>query len=71
MQITANWGWNIIPSAIVNANLIQASRFLKRRDSPFGIAGSPEMGNEMRLLAKLDPDVMLLLQDYRLDWGYG
>ena len=29
------------------------------------------MGNEMRLLAKLDPDVMLLLQDYRLDWGYG
>lgn len=69
VQVTAKWGWTAIPSAIVNANLLQAARFLKRRDSPFGIAGSPEMGNEIRLLAKLDPDVAVMLGDYKLDWG--
>ena len=69
VQVTANWGWDAYPSAVINANLIQAARFMKRRDSPFGIAGSPEMGNELRLLAKLDPDVALLLRAYKLDWG--
>ena len=70
VEVTAKWGWNVVPAPIVNANLIQAARFLKRRDSPFGIAGSPEMGNELRLLARLDPDVALLIQDYKLDWGF-
>jgi hypothetical protein len=70
IQITLPWGWNVVPSSVVNANLIQAARFVKRRDSPFGIAGSPDMGNELRLLAKLDPDVALLLRAYKLDWGY-
>jgi hypothetical protein len=48
---------------------MQASRLLSRRDAPFGIAGSPEMGSEMRLLAKLDPDVDLLVQPYVLKIG--
>lgn len=61
---SARWGWSEVPSAVKNATLIQASRFLKRRDSPFGIAGSPDMGNEMRLLARLDPDVAVLVQPY-------
>jgi len=70
IQITARWGWAAVPANVVNANLIQASRFLKRRDSPYGIAGSPEMGNEMRLLARVDPDVALMLRAYKIDWGY-
>jgi len=70
VQVTADWGWNAIPSGIIEANLIQASRFLKRRDSPYGVAGSPEMGNELRLLARLDPDVALLVRAWKLDWGY-
>lgn len=69
VQVTAKWGWSAVPAAVVNANLIQAARFLKRRDSPYGIAGSPDMGNEMRLLAKLDPDVALLLRHYKVLWG--
>lgn len=69
VQVVAKWGWTAIPSAVVTANLIQAERFVKRRGSPFGIAGSPEMGNEMRLLSKLDPDVAVTLAKYKLDWG--
>lgn len=69
VQVTVAWGWAAIPSAVVLANMIQAARFVKRRDSPFGIAGSPEMGNEMRLLAKLDPDLIVMLAEYNLRTG--
>jgi hypothetical protein len=69
VQVTAAWGWVATPPGVVNANLVQAARFLKRRDSPYGVAGSPDLGNEMRLLARLDPDVVMLLRPYKLDWG--
>lgn len=69
VQVTAKWGWTTIPNAVVQANLLQAARFLKRRDSPYGVAGSPEMGNEMRLLARVDPDVAVMLAQYKNDWG--
>jgi hypothetical protein len=69
VRVTAKWGWTAIPNTIRNANLLQASRFLARRDSPYGIAGSPQMGNELRLLAKLDPDVALMVGAFRKNWG--
>jgi hypothetical protein len=69
VEVTAKWGWSAIPSTIIEANLIQAARFLKRRDAVFGIAGSPDMGNELRLLSKLDPDVALMVNAYTKRWG--
>lgn len=69
VKVTALWGWSAVPSTITKASMVQAHRFLKRRDSPFGIAGSPDMGNELRLLAKLDPDVALMVSAYRRNWG--
>jgi hypothetical protein len=69
IKVTALWGWTAVPSAIKQATLLQASRLLARRDSPFGVAGSPEMGNELRLLAKVDPDVAVALAPYRRWWG--
>lgn len=59
--LTARWGWNAFPVPVVQASLLQGSRFLARRDSPYGIAGSPDAGSEMRLLARLDPDVKTAL----------
>lgn len=53
-----------VPEAVVNACLLQASRYWSRRSAPFGVAGSPELGNELRLLNKLDPDVEVLLGPY-------
>jgi hypothetical protein len=66
---STRYGWLAVPSAIKNATLLQASRIVKRRDSPFGIAGSPDMGNEMRLLARLDPDVAVMVKPYYRWWA--
>lgn len=68
-SITATWGWPAVPDGIKQATLLQASRFHKRRDAPFGVAGSPELGSEIRLLARLDPDVALLTNVYKRHWG--
>jgi hypothetical protein len=69
IEVTALWGWTAVPDSIKNATLLQATRLFKRKASPFGIAGSPEMGSELRLLAKLDPDVAVMVADYRRRWG--
>jgi hypothetical protein len=68
VTVEAVWGWTDIPPTIVSAALLQASRIVKRRDAPFGVAGSPEMGTEIRLLARLDPDVDVLIRAYRRYW---
>jgi hypothetical protein len=66
VTISAVWGWDAVPVPVEQATLLQASRFHARRFSPYGVAGSPEAGSEMRLLAKLDPDVELALARSRL-----
>jgi hypothetical protein len=63
VEITARWGWTTVPDTIKEATLLQASRFTSRRDSPHGIAGSPSEGSEVRLLDKLDVDVINMLGD--------
>lgn len=68
-SVTANWGWATVPSSVEIATLIQAARYFVRRDSPYGISGSPDLGSEVRLLAQLDPDVQSLLNPYRKMWG--
>jgi hypothetical protein len=69
VEVTAAWGWDAVPTTITYASMLQASRFLKRRDAPFGVTGSGELGNEMRLLAKVDPDVAVMVGAYRRWWG--
>lgn len=70
ISLTSNaWGWASVPAPVVHATKLQASRFMKRRDAPFGVAGSPDTGSELRLLARLDPDVEVLLAGYRRLWG--
>ena len=65
VEVTARWGWSAIPTAPKGATLLQAARWATRRQAPFGIAGSPDAGSEMRLLARLDPDVAVSLNGYR------
>jgi hypothetical protein len=59
--MTAPWGWTSVPTAVKQAAKLQGSRFVSRRDSPFGVAGSPVQGSELRLLARVDPDVAVSL----------
>lgn len=61
VEITALWGWSTVPDEVLEATLLQASRFTARRDAPWGIAGSPDMGSQVRLLARVDPDVAVQL----------
>jgi hypothetical protein len=65
LGITAAWGWTAFPAVVVTASKLQLSRFWARRQSPFGIAGSPDQGSELRLLAKVDPDVEVMLKSVR------
>lgn len=70
LAVTAQWGWPAIPVPIVAACQLQASRLIARRLAPFGIAGSPDSGSEMRLLARLDPDVAVTINPY-IRWRAG
>lgn len=65
VKVTAKWGWATVPTTIEEATLLQVSRLLWRRDAPAGVAGSPDSGSEVRLLAKLDPDVEVMVTEYR------
>jgi hypothetical protein len=65
---SAIWGWTAVPAAIPAAIWLQAARLAKRRDSPFGVAGSPADGSELRLLAQLDPDFRTTLMPYVRKW---
>lgn len=62
---TALWGWTAVHQTIKQMTLLQGSRFFTRRNAPFGIAGSPSEGSEMRLLARVDPDVAVMLRPFR------
>lgn len=64
VRVTGVWGWTAIPEEVKMACRLQAARFFVRRQSPFGIAGSPEIGT-VRLSSRLDPDVELLLKPFR------
>lgn len=69
VRVTARFGWTTVPTTIKQAALLQASRLFTRREAPFGVAGSPELGSELRLLAKVDPDVAVVLGPYVRWWG--
>lgn len=69
VAVTALWGWSAVPNTIKTATLLQSSRFHARRESPYGVAGSPNLGSELRLLARLDVDVAVMVGAYRRWWG--
>lgn len=64
----ASWGWNAAPSAVKTGVFLQGARLAARRDSPFGISGSPSEQGEIRLLAQLDPDFRTSLKPLVRKW---
>lgn len=65
VYVEGRWGWTTVPTTIKDATLLQVNRLLFRRDAPAGVAGSPSSGSEIRLLAKLDPDVEVMVKAYQ------
>jgi hypothetical protein len=64
VAVTALWGWTAVPEPVKQATLLQASRLLKRRHSPEGVAGFGAFG-AVRVSTRVDPDVSVMLRDYR------
>ena len=64
VRVRGIWGWNAIPAEISMATLLQSSRLFARRQSPFGIAGAPDLG-VVRLSSRLDADVEVLCRPFR------
>ncbi len=70
IQITGEFGvpdncpWLKI---VKQAALIQVHRMFKRKDSPFGVAGSSELGQITMLRPRLDPDVEEMLSELLRD----
>jgi hypothetical protein len=69
-ELTAHapWGWTAVPSAVKVGIFLQGARLKARKSSAFGVAGSPEQGNELRLLAQLDPDFRTSLKPLVRNW---
>jgi hypothetical protein len=64
IEITGVWGWAAVPAPVRRACLIEASKELKRRFSPEGVAGFGEFGL-VRISSKpVDPTVEAMLDDY-------
>lgn len=71
IEVTAKWGWTAVPSEVKFATEIQAQTMLKGgRDSPLGIAGSPDFGNEMRLSTKLHPEAAEAIRHLVKLWAF-
>jgi hypothetical protein len=64
IKLSGKFGFATTPDSVNEACLIQTERIYRRKDSPFGVAGTPEFG-QLRLLARLDPDVEAMLVGYR------
>jgi hypothetical protein len=67
-RVSGRFGWAAVPLAIKLATMIQASRLFARRHAPFGVAGNPEVG-QLRLLERLDVDLVTSVAPYRRMWG--
>lgn len=67
LRITSRGGWATRPDDVTEACLIRASALYKRKEAPFGVLGSSELG-VVRISRRRDPDVVELLDPYvRLD----
>ena len=63
VEITAFWGFELVPHAIKLATVLQSSRLWKRKDAPFSTYGNSDVG-ERELIAKMDPDAKQLIKGY-------
>lgn len=66
LSVFAKFGWTAVPAAVPSAVRLQVNRWHIRRESPYGTAGAPSEGSEIRLSARLDPDVRSILAGARI-----
>ena len=62
-QVTAQWGWEAIPSDVREACILLSIRGFARYNAALGIVGFNDMAIQVRAV---DPDVRDMLNQYRL-----
>jgi hypothetical protein len=64
VQVTAQWGWNTVPSDIKQACILLSIRGFARLNAALGVVGFADMAVQVRAV---DPDVRDLLHTYKLE----
>jgi hypothetical protein len=62
IQVTARFGWSVVPDEVLTSTIILGTKLFKRKDAPFGVAGFSDLGT-VRIIQS-DPDVKMLLDPY-------
>ena len=62
VEITAKWGWAVVPEPVKHATLITAAELAKLKDAPFGVAGFGDLG---LIRIRENPKVAALLARYQ------
>lgn len=65
LRITAVWGWPAVPAEVSQAALTLAVRLFRRKDAPFGVLGSADLGFARISSMLRDPDVTSLIGEFR------
>jgi hypothetical protein len=63
VQVTAQWGWNAVPSDVTQAAILLSMRQFARLNAALGVVGFADMAMQVRAV---DPDVRDLLNPYVL-----
>jgi hypothetical protein len=63
VQVTAQWGWNAVPSDVTQACILLSMRQFARLNAALGVVGFADMAMQVRAV---DPDVRDLLNPYVL-----
>ena len=63
VQVTAQWGWNAVPSDVSQACVLLSMRQFARLNAALGVVGFADMALQVRAV---DPDVRDLLNQYVL-----
>ena len=65
VEILGVFGFPSVPSAVVQAEIIQANAVWSSRTAAFGIVGSVDLGGVLRMSRALHPEAALILEPYR------
>lgn len=69
VKVTGVFGFPSVPSAVTQAEIIQANAVWSSRTAAFGVIGSADLGGILRMSRALHPEAALILEPYRKRGG--
>ena len=69
VQIVGKWGWGSVPNPVHQACLLWGMRAWKRQQTVLGVSATTALGQQTVKVPPPDPDVILMLDPYKLVFG--